>query len=279
MDDENLELAGRRLKGQAGLECLEHWRAFRQRSGLELSMTDSDVGPGRQSATIGGVGEQNVTIHLGQERPFIYALSKSGVVPTVSAARMLGIDPEDMHRASAAARDGLEIAAETLREGEFKVQADSILRRVDPVLDGLSDDIVMDVSLGDSSGQTVATLTEAGGEPAAEVTAVPRSDGSLEYRSRDWNRLAFDHEIADALGLDGETTGKVTHALEAGYQDAARARNVLWDLRKPGEDRAGLAGESVAVRNAQRLAQQVPAGIRAEDPVARGPRTVPRVKR
>lgn len=262
MNDEELELRGRRLRGQAGAECLDQWRAFREQSGFELSLVDAEVGPGRQSMTIAGAGDQNLTIHLGETRPFTYALSKSGVVPGAAAARMMGIDSEEMVRVSAAARDGLESAARIVRAGEFEVEADAILDRVDPALDELINGIQLDVTVSDSSGRTVATISDVDEESGAKFTAWQRANGSLEYRTRDGNEALSEQDVAGSLAVSSEVALGTMCALEEGFRDAERDRNVM---RGRSETTQRPTGRSVQERNTVRMERQVPAGIRSEE--------------
>lgn len=170
-----------------------------------------------------------------------------------------------------------------LRDGEFQVQADAILDRVDPVLDELFQGIKVDVTLRESAGKTVATISDAEDGSDRRVVATPRDDGSLDYRTKDGNPLAFDHEIADLLGLSTKDTGDMLRGLESGYRDASAAMLAHRGdgaARQPSPTPEPAPEQtSVRARNAERMARQVPAGIRAEEPGESLRRAAPRPSR
>ena len=247
---------------------------------------------------------EQVSVALGREQAAVTfrARSTGEELSLPAAARALGVHPVEMDRARAAILDGLEqseaAAGRTpadragadrsrdghgLRDGEFQIQADAILDRVDPVLDDLFQGIKVDVTLRESAGKTVATITDAEDGSDRRVVATPRSDGSLDYRTKDGNPLAFDHEVADLLGLSTKDTGDMLRGLESGYRDASAATLAHRGdgaARQPSPTREPAPEQtSVRARNAERMARQVPAGIRDEEPGESLRRAAPRPSR
>lgn len=190
-----------------------------------------------------------------------------------------GVDNAGEQIAALTAATELHSDSHRLRDGEFQIQADAILDRVDPVLDELFQGIQIDVTLRESSGKTVATVSDVEEGSDWRVIATPRDDGSLDYRTKDGNPLAFDHEVADVLRLGTADTRDMLRGLESGYRDASAAT-----LAHRGDGAARQPSTtpeqtSVRARNADRMARQVPARIRAEEPGESLRRAAPRPSR
>jgi hypothetical protein len=264
MDSEKMEARGWKLRAEALVAGLERWKAFRDAENLDLSLVDSEALPGRESVTLKGSGAEAVTIsRQGDDWSFI--AERSGECRMTEAAELLGVHKFEMQRVCGGALDSMERAHAVWGQGEYEVQAEAIASRVRETVEGLPARQAS-VEVERSYGQPVTTI---GGGPRGQVVvARPGVDGAVELETRSGVALESGADVAEVFGWRiGENDGeRVREALGEGYRDARLSMQTLRSGGTAVKDAAPAPRADVRARNEARMARQVSAGIRAEDP-------------
>lgn len=271
---------------------------------LEVQWAQLDREP--PFAVIGSEGaEDSIIVALGPEDAalrFIRAEGGRGVT-LPSAARTLGVSPVEMDRARAAILDGLEQSERIA--GRSPVERAPLdwhdLRRVDRYTDALEDGYRTawstleadgfnpdgiwtgaEVKPSDAALDRFARLGRTATTMGASLLAVGDSDEHVMYAVRvltggPWDRSARRGEVEEQL--DERLTGMGLHSIARQTQrefNNHRVRGITTasdQISALVAERARVAAEessgpSVKHANRERMARQVPARIRDEDPTA-----------